>query len=125
MKKALPVGILAFLISLTALAAAGPDYPPISIIPPSSGNSTIDKTQFLILVVEPGFISCDGVRVPPAGLIGYINGALKAKGASFLGVHIRQGIRFGDVVKVLDELRKTDAKSIGVSMVELSPGKEP
>ena len=58
-------------------------------------------------------------------MIGYVNETLKSKNASFLGIHIRQGIKFGDVVKALDELRKTDAKSIGVSMVELAPGKEP
>ena len=125
MKKSKLSLILAFVISTPAFAAANADYPPISFVAPSSGRSPVDKTQFLMLVVEPGFISCDGVAIPQAGVIGYVNGALKAKGASFLGVHIRQGIKFGDVVKALDELRKTEAKSIGVSMVELAPGKEP
>ena len=125
MKPSILSVILALVICTPVFAAANADFSPISIIAPGAGGSPVDKTQFLILVVEPGFISCAGVPIPPAGVIGYVNETLKSKNASFLGIHIRQGIKFGDVVKALDELRKTDAKSIGVSMVELAPGKEP
>jgi biopolymer transport protein ExbD len=125
MKKSLLSLILTLSISVQALAASDTDYPPISFVGPSKAGPSIDKTQFLVLVVEQGFISHNSTPIPQGGVVNYINSTLKAQGASFLGVHIRQGIKFGDVVKALDELRKTEAKSIGVSMVELAPGKEP
>lgn len=108
-----------------ARAERGGGYPPISIVIPGAGTSTVDKSQFLVLVVESKFISHEGTPIPSDGLISYINNTLKAQRASFLGVHIRQGIKYGDVVRALDELRKTEAKSISVSMVELPVGKEP
>jgi biopolymer transport protein ExbD len=117
--------VLALGICGQVFAASNVDYPPITFVVPGGGGSPVDKTKFLILVVEPGFISHDSTPIPEGGVITYVNNALKVQGASFLGIHIRQGIKFGDVVKVLDELRKTQAKSIGVSMVELAPGKEP
>lgn len=125
MKNPILSFVLVVFVSASPLVAANADYPPISIVAPGSGKSPADKAQFLILVVEGGFISCEGVPIPQAGVVGYVNGALKAKGASILGVHIRQGTKYGDVVKALDELRKTEAKSIGVSMAELAPGKDP
>jgi biopolymer transport protein ExbD len=118
--------LLALTLALSSVFAAGADYPPISMIPPSSGKAPVDKSQFLLLVIEPGLVvSHEGVPIRTDGVISYVNGALKAKGASLLGVHIRQGIKYGEVVRILDDLRKTDAKSIGVSMVEIAPGKEP
>lgn len=125
MKKSILPVILALGISAQALAASNADYPPISFVGPGKAGSSVDKTQFLVLVVEQGFISHNSTPIPQGGVVSYINSALKVQGASFLGVHIRQGIKFGDVIKALDELRKTEAKSIGVSMVELAPGKEP
>jgi biopolymer transport protein ExbD len=125
MKKSILLLIFTLSLSAQGFAASDADYPPISFVGPGKAGSSVDKTQFLVLVVEQGFVSHNSTPIPQGGVINYINSTLKAQGASFLGVHIRQGIKFGDVVKALDELRKTNAKSIAVSMVELAPGKEP
>ena len=39
--------------------------------------------------------------------------------------YAREGIKYGDLVKAIDALRKTDAKDIAVSTVELAMGREP
>lgn len=125
MKKTILFAILALGFASHALASDKTDYPPISFVVPGVGSTPVDKTQFLTLVVEAGFITHSGTPIPSDGVVAYVNHALKAQGASFLGVHIRTGIKFADVVRALDELRKTDAKNIGVSMVELPLGREP
>ena len=60
MKPSILSVILALVICTPVFAAANADFPPISIIAPGAGGSPVDKTQFLILDVEPGFISCAG-----------------------------------------------------------------
>jgi hypothetical protein len=125
MKKTILFILLALGVSAKVIAASSPEYPPITFVAPGAGSSNVDKSKFIILVVEPGFLSHNGIPIPQGGVVAYVNSTLKAQGATFLGIHIRQGIKFGDVLKALDELRKTDTKSIGVSMVELAPGKEP
>src|SRR4051812_5695732 len=62
MKKSILSVILAVVISGPVFAAANTDYPPISIVAPTGGSS-VDKKQFLMLVVDAGFISCDGTAI--------------------------------------------------------------
>lgn len=106
------------------LAASAGDYPPVSFVVPGGSNTTIDKSKYLVLVVEPGFISHENQPIAADAVAAYINTTLKDRGATMLAVHIRQGITFGDVVQALELMRKTEAKSIGVSMIELPTGKE-
>jgi len=117
------------LLTLASFAHAAPtpavDLPPISFVLPGAGASTIDRSQYIILVVEAGFISHNGSPIPHDGVISYVNAALKAEGAAFVGIHVRPGITFGEVVRAFDQLRQTNARSIGVSMVELPVGREP
>jgi hypothetical protein len=63
--------------------------------------------------------------VPDDGLVEYVNNVLKVKGVSYLAVYVREGVKYGDVMKAIDALRKTTAKDIGVSTVELANGREP
>lgn len=124
MKTTLLSTILVLGFSVPALAASTADHPPISFVVPGSSSTPVDRSQFLFLVVEAGFISHDGSPIAAEAVTDYINNALKEQGATKLAVHIRQGIKYGDVVQALDLLRKTEAKSIGVSMVELAPGRD-
>jgi biopolymer transport protein ExbD len=124
-RSLLPLLLVALGFSAEAFAASKVSYAPISFVVPGTSSVPVDTSQFLILVVERGFLSHNGSPIPDGGVVSYVNRALKEQGATSVGVHIRQDIRFGEVVQALDELRKTDAKSIGVSMAELAPGKEP
>lgn len=121
--KLLAVLFLALLADL--VAADRNDYPQISFVVPGNSSSSVSRDQYLILVVEPGFISHAGEPISSEDLVAYVDTALKAQNASYIGVHIREGVRYGEVVKALDALRKTTTKSIGVSMAELPVGREP
>lgn len=123
--KTILLSTILFLGVSSALAASSADHPPIAFVVPGASTTPVDRSQFLFLVVEAGFISHEGQPITAEAITDYVNNALKAQGATKLAVHIRQGIKFGDVVQALDLLRKTEAKSIGVSMVELAPGREP
>jgi biopolymer transport protein ExbD len=123
MKNFIIVLLLALAVCADALAEAKKDYPPIALVVPSGSTGTTHRDQFLILVIEGAFISHE--NRPVAGdLVEYIDAALKAQGASYLGVHIREGVKYGDVVRALDTLRHTSAKSISVSLAELPIGRD-
>ncbi len=109
----------------TASAAARKDPPQISMVAPSSGKSTVNRDQLVLLVIEGPFLSHEQKPVADAGVVEFVNGLLKAKGGSYLGVYIREGVKYGDVVRALDTLSLTEAKNIGVSLMELPAGREP
>ena len=125
MKKLIQLSLITLGVCVTSLADEKKEFPQISFVLPSTGGSTISKDQFITLVVEPSFISHDEKPIPADAVVVYVDNALKAQNASYIGVYIREGITYGEVVKALDVLRHTTAKSIGVSMVELSAGKRP
>lgn len=100
------------------------NYPPVSFVAPSAGSSSVDKNQFVILVVESAYISHDGVPISAEGLIDYLNTTMSNGEAPYLAVHLREGITYGDFVDAIEALRKTAAKSIAVSMKELPEGRE-
>lgn len=124
MKYRLLIVLLAVCVGSALRADGGSDYARISFVGAGKGK-TINRDQFVILVVEGPYISCEKNRIPDEGLVDYVNSVLKAKGASYLAVYAREGIKYGEVVKAIDVLRKTDAKDIGVSTIELPPGREP
>ncbi len=125
MKKSILIAMIAIGLCADLLAADTKDYPQISFVLPGSSGVTVSRDQFVSLVVEAGFISHDEKPIPADAVVAYVDNALKAQNASYIGVHIREGIKFGEVVKALDVLRRTSAKSIGVSMIELRSGRTP
>jgi hypothetical protein len=106
-------------------AAEKRDYPQISLVGPGAGKNPVSRDQFVILVIEGPYISSDAKPIESAGVVDYVNTLLKIKNVSYLGVYMREGAKYGDLVRALDLLRKTNAKNIGVSMVEIPAGREP
>jgi biopolymer transport protein ExbD len=100
------------------------DFPRISFVGPGTGHA-MDPSQYIKLVVEGATLSFEKNPVPEAGEVDYVNDLLKIKNVSMIAVFTREGIKYGDVVRAIDLLRKTNAKNVGVSMVQLAPGREP
>lgn len=125
MKYRLLIVLAVICVGSVLRADGGTDYARISFVGPGKGKIVTDRNQFVALVVEGPYISCDKSRIPDEGLVEYVNTILKTKGASYLAVYARQGVKYGEVVKAIDVLRKTDAKDIGVSTIELAAGREP
>ena len=118
--------IAAFALGLGAELLAGENshYPTISMVGTGTSKNPTPKEELVILVVEGRVISHDAKVIPEAGLVDYVNSLLQVKKASYIGVYAREGVKYGDVIKALDSLRKTDAKDIGVSMSELPANRE-
>jgi hypothetical protein len=125
MKSCILIAFFALGLCAHSLADEKPAYPHIAFVGPGSGNKAVSRDQLVLLVVEGPYISCEGQPVPSNGTIDYIDSLLKNKNVSYLGVYSRAGIKYGDVVRALDVLRKTSAKEIGVSLVELPVGRDP
>lgn len=119
------IAIFAIGLCAEVLAEEKPAYPNISFVGPGSGKKTVSRDQFVLLVVEGPFISYESQPIPSAGLVDYVNNLLKIKNVSYLGVHAREGVKYGDIIRAIDLLRKTEAKDIGVSLIELPAGREP
>lgn len=118
--------VLAILgLSSSLFSADKVEYPRISLVGPGAGKTPVDRDKFIALVVEGPFLSCDKTPLPADGEVDYVNQLLKTKGISYLGVYTRAGVKYGDVVRAIDILRKTDAKDIGVNLIELPAGREP
>ena len=125
MKKHLVIALLTFGLTSAAFAEQSrSQHPPISFVVPSAGTSTVSKDQFLVVVIESAHISHHGVPISADGLVDYLNETMSTENAAYIAVHIRDGVTYGDVVRSLDALRKTTAKSIAVSMKELPVGRE-
>ena len=119
------LAVLAVGFGTAVLAGENRDYPKISLVGPGGGANPISRDQFITLVVEGPFISYEKTQIPSAGVIDYVNDLLKTKGVSYIGVYTREGVKYGDVIRTVDILRQTNAKNIGVSMIELPVGREP
>lgn len=125
MKYRLLVLLVVFCAASFVRAEGNSDYARISFIGAGKGKTAPDRDAFVILVVEGPYITYEKNRVPADGLVEYVNNVLKLKGVSYLAVYVREGVKYGDVMKAVDTLRKTTAKDIGVSTVELANGREP
>ena len=119
--------IALFAIGLCAdvLAEEKRAYPQISFCGPGAGKTPVSRADFIILVVEGPTISYEASPIASTTVVEYVNNLLKIKNVSYLGVYIREGTKYGDVVRAIDTLRLTDAKNVGVSMVEIPVGREP
>ena len=83
------------------------------------------RDEVILLVVEGSSLSYDANPIPGADAVNYINKLLEVKKVSYIGVYVREGTKYGDVVKAIDILRGTNAKSISVNTTELSTGRVP
>lgn len=120
--------IAALALGLGAPVFAGEkmDYAQISFcMPGQSAKPPLPPESFVMLVVEGAAFSCDKTSLSGNEVVEYVNKTLEVRNASYVGVYVREGSKYGDVVRALDVLRGTKAKSIGVSMKELAIGCEP
>jgi len=111
--------ILGLLFSTSVFAEEATRYPEVSFCLPSKSKVTLTKDQYVTLTIEGPVLAYEGDVIQPAEVVSYVNHLLETKKVSYIGVHIREGTTFGEVVGAIDVLRKTNAKSIGVSVVEL------
>lgn len=125
MKSRLLIALFAIGLCADALAEGRKDHPQIAMVAPSSGNAPVDRDRLVLLVVEGPFISHEQTPIQADRVVSYVNELLRIKGVSYVGVYSREGVKYGDVVRALDTLSLTNAKNIGVSMLELPIGKEP
>jgi biopolymer transport protein ExbD len=125
MKIRLLIALLALGLCTDALAEEKREYSRISFVAPASNANPVKRDKFVLLVIEGPVITADATPIPNGAVVSHVNGLLKAKGVSYVGVHIREGVKYGDVVRALDTLSQTDAKNIGVSMTELPLGVNP
>ena len=126
MKKLIVIALVTLGLTSAAFAEQSrTNYPPISFVVPGANKTvSVSKDQFVVLVIEAAYISHQGAPISDAGLAEYLDTTMSDSNAPYLAVHIREGITFGDVVHALDALRKTNAKSIAVSLKELPLGRE-
>ena len=119
------IAIFALGLCTDVFAGEKLDYAQISFCMPGPSKHPVPPQEFVMLVVEGAGFSCDRTPVPGSDVVEYVNKTLEVKNASYIGVYVREGTKYGDVVRALDLLRGSKAKSIGVSMKELPVGREP
>lgn len=125
MKKLIPLVILAVCFSGSSFAGDHGDYANIVLCPPGVSKNPMPKDKFITLVIDGPVIFYDTTPISDSDVLSYVNTLLETKRVSYIGVYIRQGTKYGDVVRGLDMLRKTTAKDVGLSMTELAPGQNP
>lgn len=124
MKHYVLLAVLAFGVGATVRAEEAKEYPRISFVGQGRGNPPAPD-QYIKLVVEGPYLTFEKNQVPESGAVDYVNNVLKIRNVSFIAVFTREGVKYGDVIKAIDVLRKTTAKNVGVSMIQLAPGREP
>lgn len=125
MKICILMAVLAVGLCSDVLAQENGEFPHIGLVGPGAGKTPVSRDQFVILVVEGPYLSYEKNQIPEGGVVEYVNALLKAKDVSYIGIYTREGVKYGDVVRAVDELRKTNAKNIGISMTELPSGRTP
>ena len=120
--------IAAFALGFCAelFAVGQSDYPRISFSSPgTSSKPPRSRDEFIFLVVEGSSLSYDGNPVRTADAVDYVNKLLETKKVTDIAIYVREGSKYGDLIQALDVLRGTQAKNIGVNMVELQAGRTP
>ena len=82
------------------------------------GKASFGARRGGVLVFEKNPIS-------PTGAVDYVNEFLKVRHVSSIGLCVREGTKYKDVIRALDVRRETNATNIGVSMQELPVGRDP
>jgi biopolymer transport protein ExbD len=119
------IAVIAIGLGADGLAAEKNDYSRVSFSWPGQSQNVMDRSKVLFVVVEGDSLSCDASPIPDTDVVNYVNKLLEVKKATYIGVYSREGAKYGDVVKAIDALRGTNAKTINVSMVELGRGRQP
>lgn len=125
MKKRILLALIALSFCSSAIASDQNDYPRVAFHGPGGGGAPVDRDQYVMLVLEGPAISHDSTIVPDANVVALVNSLLESKGVSNVAVFVREGTKYGDVIRGVDILRGTKAKNIGVGMKELPHGKNP
>lgn len=125
MKKGILVAIIALCACGASLAGEPNDLPRVAFCGPGGSGTPIDKDKYVMLVLEGSVFSHDGSIIADAELVPLVNSLLEAKGVSYVAVYVRESTKYGDLVRGIDALRKTNAKNIGVGMKELPQGRNP
>ncbi len=126
MKKLLLVAAFVIGFSSSLRADEPREYAQVTLTGASDGKRpTTPRDQLVILVVDGDVITHDASPIPTADVVPLVNALLKEKKISLIGVYVREGTKYGDVVRAVDILRQTTAKNIGVSMHMIPPGREP
>jgi hypothetical protein len=124
--RMLSVAAIAIGLCADVFATEKSDYPQIIFSGPGSGGSyTKTRDELISVVVEGTALLHDGQPIPSGDVETYVNKLLEVRGVSAIGVYAREGTKYGDVLRAIDALRGTKAKVIGVSMVEIAPGRVP
>lgn len=125
MKKSILIALLVLCSCSAALADERSDYPRIAFCGPGGSGTPIEKDQYILLVLEGPVFSHDATMIPDNEIVPLVNSLLEAKGVSYVAVHVREGTKYGELVRGIDILRGTKAKNIGFGMKELPKGRNP
>lgn len=125
MKKLITLALLTVGFGGSLLFAGQGDYANVVLCAQGASKNPIPKDQFITLVLDGPVIFYETTPIPDSDVLSYVNTVLESKQVSYIAVYVRQGTKYGDVVRSVDTLRKTNAKDIGMSMVELAPGQNP
>lgn len=125
MKKQILVALIALCSCCASIAADQSEHPRVAFVGPGGSGTPIDKDKYVMLVLEGPAFSHDGTMISDAEIVHLVNSLLETKGVSYVAVFVREGTKYGDLVRGLDILRGTNAKNIGVGMKELPQGRNP
>jgi hypothetical protein len=103
-------------LSSSLVAEQRREYAEVSFCVPGGSKHPIARDQFVTLIIDGPVLMYESNAIPDAEVVSYVNELLQGKNVSYLGVYIREGTTYGDVIRTIDTLRKTNTKSIGVSV---------
>lgn len=92
------------------------EYAQVSFCVPGSSEHPMSRDQFVTLVIDGPVLMYESTPIPNDEVVAYVNKLLQMKGVAYIGLYIRDGTTYGDVIRAVDTLRKTNTKSIGVSV---------
>jgi len=78
-----------------------------------------------MVVVDGPILSYEGKSIPTAEVVPLLNAIMKQRKVSHIGVYVRAGSKYGEVMRAVDLLRRTDAKDIRICDREIRDGREP
>ncbi len=119
MKAITPRHVLALLLVCVApimFAQGEPAAAEVTFCTPGNSKNPLPRDQFVALTLDGPVLMYESDAVPNSDVVAFVNGLLETKHVTYVGLYIREGTSYGDVVHAVDLLRKTNAKSIGVSV---------
>ena len=124
--KRIALGVFIAVTGIAARAQGSGEFASVSVTYPGKPTGhTLTKDEFVSLVVDGPTICHEGSAIPMEQVVSLVNGLLAEKKATYVGIYVRVGSKYGDVMRAVDLLRKTNARNIGVSSLEISGNREP